>query len=197
MAGLATAQDRSSRGHAPRAEIRDEAGMFGDSAVAKAREQLEKIASRSAVPVLIETIETVPSGESIRSAAVERARASEGRGIFVLASRRDRHIDVLVSKDFSARITDPQRLEIRQAFIDGFRQGDYDRGLLDGIARIAKTVGEEKEKEAPVASARSSPVRGEREGADSSPLVVRDQVRLSLAGAERILAGARAKAAEM
>src|SRR3954453_5526921 len=123
-----------------RVEIRDNADMFGAEAVAKAKAQLEKLATERPVPIAIETIEELPKGQTIDAAALRQARQSGGEGIFILAARRDHKIEVLVSKAWAQRIPGSERLAIRGAFVEGFKEGDFDQGLLRGVEKIAQVL---------------------------------------------------------
>ena len=181
IAPAASAQLRS----AP--EIRDTAEMFGKDAVARAKAELERIALRTSVPTVIETIEAL-RGQTIDEAASRNARQSDGQGIYVLAARRDHKIEVVVPRGLTGRIPDAKRLAIRGAFVEGFKDGDFDAGLEKGIQMIGSFLGADQR------LATSS----ERDREDGpSELVLRNQVRLTLAGARRIIAGAEAKAADL
>jgi glc operon protein GlcG len=142
---------------------------------------------------VIETVESL-RGQSIDEAAKQHARQAGYDGIYVLAARRDHKIEVLVSKPWERRIPDAKRLAIRNAFVEGFKEGDFDAGLVRGVQMIGTVLAAEKLTET------AAPRRAEaEEEAEERPskLVLRNQVRLTLAGARRILAGAEAKAAEM
>src|SRR5262249_28061710 len=115
-----------------RSEIKDAARLFGDEAIARAKSQIEGFERRYAVPVVIETIESLRGG-TIDDAAVERARQGVGHGVYVLAARREHKIEVLVSKALTNRVPDPKRLAIRNAFVEGFKEGDFDAGLQHGV----------------------------------------------------------------
>jgi glc operon protein GlcG len=199
-AGAADAQERAAPTHRARSEVRDEAGMFGPQAVARVRKQIEQIERDYRIPILIETIEAL-RGQTIDDAATRRARQTAGEGIFILAARRDRRIEVLVSEAFTRLVPDEKRLAIRAAFIEGFKQGNYDEGLERGVQMIEKVLAADKlAGNAPESATSrpdaSAPGRGREPGPGSS-LVLRNQVRLTLAGARRIIAGAEAKATEL
>lgn len=191
---LMIASTSFAQGRGP-AAIRDTAGMFGEKEVAKAAARLERLEIRSSVPIVIETVESL-RGQTIEEAAIKHARQSKGEGIYVLAVRRDRKIEVLISEAFSRRISETRRLAIRDAFVDGFKEGDFDAGLQRGVAMIEATLeGEKQPTTAVLAAPRED--RSREDGRGSDPLVVRNQVRLTLPGARRIVAGATAKATAM
>jgi glc operon protein GlcG len=192
VAGTSLAQDRP-----PRIEIKDNADMFSKQAIETARSNLEmQIGGRRLfeIPLVIETIEQL-GRQSIEEATRQHAEKSGSEGIYVLIARRDHKIDVLVSKDFASAVPEPFRKKIQQAFIQGLKSGDFDAGLNMGATAIRSAPMEAKQQ----ANAGDWTGRQTAEAAPAGPssLVLRNQVRLTLAGAERILAGAQKKAAEM
>src|SRR5262249_55764921 len=107
-------------------------------------------------------------------------------------------------------LTESRREAIQRAFAEGFRRQDFNGGLRRGVAAIREVLGsrevlptatarrEESRPqvvEAPGASGAATP--GSSAPGAASPLIARNQVRLTLAGARAILAGAEAKAQAM
>ena len=78
------------------ADIRDRAGLFGADAIATARRELERIARQSGASIVIETVDSL-EGEPADKAAVNLARRSGIRGIFILAARKEHKLEVLGS----------------------------------------------------------------------------------------------------
>jgi glc operon protein GlcG len=191
-----------------RSEIRDAAGLFGAEAIARAKGQIETLERRFAVPIVIETIETL-RGQSIDDAAVQRARQEAGHGIYVLAARREHKIEVLLSSALTKRIPDTQRLAIRNVFVEGFKEGDFDAGLQHGVQRIGEVLAASGKSAANPPAAESPPAHQVPTTTTtnttatavaefgSAGLLLRDQVRLTLPGARTILDGAEAKAREL
>ncbi len=213
-----TAKDRG-RGESGRGErdslltskIRDDANMFTEGSIKKAQSILNEMETKRHVPIVIETVESL-KGELIGEAALERARKAASQGIYILMSKNDHEISTpLVSRRFASRVKDSARTEIRDAFVTRFREGKFDEGLIDGIAAInlalAPTLDEMAKTEEPYT------FRGGREAAGGSrsrgsaateadrltheQLIVRNRIRLTLAGARTILAAAEAKAVEL
>jgi glc operon protein GlcG len=170
-----------------RLEIKDNANMFSKRGIQQARmQELE-------IPVVVETIEDL-QGQSVEAAARSRLEKSQGEGIYVLISRRDHKIDVLMSKAFAKAVPEQDRERIQQAFIRGLKGGDFDAALTAGLAAIQQVPNLAKR------AANAAEWFGRPSGTTAggpSGLVLRNQVRLTLAGAEQILAGAEKKAAEM
>jgi glc operon protein GlcG len=169
-----------------RLEIKDSAGMFSKESIERARKLYS--ADSIAVPVTIETIERL-DGQTIEEATRRHAEKSGSEGVYVLISRSDHKIDVLVSNAY-VRIK-PDRERIQLAFIDGLRGGEFDSALLGGmnsIVGIARGAGLVESQ---------SPGTTPAERGSASALVLRNQVRLTLAGARRIQEGAQKKAVAM
>ena len=173
-------------------QIKDTANMFSKKAIDAAKMILGG-PSHVQIPIVIETIEVLDKVD-IEVATRRHAESSGAAGIYVLISRRDHKIEVLASKAFVGMVPEPTRKRIQMAFIQGLRSGDFDNGLLAG----AKAIGHDVLDAKPVANlADWTGQRSATAEAGSSSLVLRNQVRLSLAGALRIIAGAEAKAVEM
>ena len=210
--------------HVP-SDVRDTAGMFSADAVRAARDALGKIERTIGVPVLIETVETL-NGETIDEVAARLARRSGAQGVFILIARKETKIEVLASRRYSEALPRPARDRVRSVFIVGFRKKDFDDGLREGIAALdnvltsARTEGKLPLAEKPASRDESPPRRflpqspaastpGQFEGtrehepgvaaepAKGKPLVIRNQVRLTLDGARTVIAAAAVQAASM
>ena len=210
--------------HVP-SDVRDTAGMFSADAVRAARDALAKIERTIGVPVLIETIETL-KGETIDEVAIRLARRSGAQGVFILIVRKESKIEVLASRRYTEALPRPARTKVRSAFIEGFRKKNFDDGLREGVAALdAELASARSEGKVPLAekpaSRDESPTRrflpqspaasapGQFEGtrehepgvaaepAKGKPLVIRNQVRLTLDGARTIIAAAAEQAASM
>jgi uncharacterized protein GlcG (DUF336 family) len=177
--------------------LRDDARLFRAPAIATARTKLRVLESKTGVATLIATIESL-NERSIEELAPSMARESGIEGVFILISKNERKIQVLVSHRFLGGTMKRQRDVIRTAFIEGFRHGDFDQGLKLGVAAIdeslllAQRAGELSGKPAtpPKATLDSSASLDRPAG----PLVLRNQVRLTLSGAHVLLSAAREKA---
>jgi glc operon protein GlcG len=189
------------------ADIRDRAGLFSAGSIAAAQRELERVARQSGASIVIETVDSL-EGEPADRFAVNFARRSGIRGIFILAARKEHKLEVLGSGRYREILTDTHRRSIVDAFSEGFRRQDYNEGLRRGVAELVKVL----ESARPVAaSSPHPPVPEARSGLSTeaaamafgpravgdSPLVARNQVRLTLAGARAIVAGAEAKAQSM
>jgi uncharacterized protein GlcG (DUF336 family) len=157
----------------------DEPGLFKKAAVEAANKALEASEREFRVPVVIEVVEGL-KGRSIEDVGLEAARLSGGQGVFVLIAKDEKKLKVFTRRQFEHRFPEDRREAIVKAFLAGFKTGDFDEGLKKGVEAIVALVKETAPAEPP-----------------PSPLIARDQVRLTLAGAKKALAAAEAKAAEM
>ena len=184
-------------------EIRDKAGLFAADAIASASRELERIAGATGAATIIETIDTL-KGEPADKVAVRLAEHSGIHGVFILIARKERKLEVLASRHYREVVTEARRRAIREAFFEGFHKQDFNEGLRLGVAAIGKALATvHREEDAPrstVAEALtwSGTTASASTGSKAdSPLIVRNQVRLTLAGARAILNGAVAKAQAM
>ena len=197
----ATAERATRLGQASSSDIRDTAGLFGADAIAAARRELEQFERQSGAAVLIETIDTL-KGESAAEAAIRLARRSGIGGFFILIVRKEHKFELLASRAYREVLTESHRQAIQQAFFEGFRRQDFNEGLRRGVAAIREVLATARRgadlPQVPETRGGSGAVTPGSSGPGAaSTLVVRNQVRLTLAGARAILAGAEAKAQAM
>jgi glc operon protein GlcG len=163
--------------------------MFGKRAIEAAMMN----AARLPVPVVIETIESL-EGQTIEEATRRHAEKAGTEGLYILISRRDHKIEVWVSKRAAAIVPETARKQIQNSLIQHLASGNFDVALEFGVGNIARIASQAQR------SADRAEWTGRRSSAgesDGSSLVVRNQVRLTLAGAQRILEGAQKTAVEM
>jgi uncharacterized protein GlcG (DUF336 family) len=177
--------------------VRDAAELFGAGAIAAARKELRDLESRIGVPTTIATVETL-SGKAIEDEAPRMAKESGLEGVFILITKNERKIQVLVSHKLLGETLKRQRDVIRTAFIEGFRDGSYDEGLKLGAAAINQSLLlAQRAGELPGKSGLDKFFGGggpdSGDGA-SGPLVLRNQVRLTLSGARVVITAAETKA---
>lgn len=193
IASPALAKDRS--------EIRDEGSMFSREAVRKAQSDLAEIDRKYPVAVTVETIESL-RGQSINDATERRAEQVDHKGIFVLIAVKDRKLQAIASREVREKLGQDRLVAIRDAFNEQFRAGKPDEGLARGIQAAASALASAYPQQARTIEPPASTLPGPGSSpkvADlgDSPLVARQQVRLTLAGARKVLEGAEAKAASM
>ncbi|MGP0067415.1 MAG: heme-binding protein [Isosphaeraceae bacterium] len=196
---VARAQEAGTRTSQRLSEIRDKAGLFAADAIASASRELERVEQATGAAIVIETIDTL-KGDPADKVAVKLAERSGIHGLFILISRKERKLEVLASRQYREVLTDSRRNAIREAFFEGFRKQDFSEGLRLGVAAIGKALATVHRAEPAPRSTVTEALTwsGATTGSRSdSPLVVRNQVRLTLLGARAILAGSAAKAQAM
>jgi len=185
----------------PGTEIRDTAGLFGAGAITAAEGRLRAIEKETQVATRIETVDSL-KGELIDDVAARSARLSGIQGIYVLIARKESKIEVLVSRRFSNVLSKARIETIRLAFIEAFRRQEFNEGLARGVDSIQEVIGAAaRTGELPKVPASSATVELERSASrrsaaatDNQPLILRNQARLTLAGARSMIAAAEAKA---
>lgn len=123
-------------GAAEASEVRDQAKMFSKDAVQQAQAALERVEEQTGVPTIIETVPSL-GGASIGEVSLQRAKASGIQGVYLLIAQQEMK---LAARDFRNFLGPQRRKAIESAFASGFRQGDFDAGLLQGTEAIAKAV---------------------------------------------------------
>ena len=132
-------------------EIRDRAGMFSPEAVKKAKSELDQIERRTRIPVVIETIDSIPGLErsapnnarrkAIDELAVSRMEKERDAGVYLLISSRDRVLsNVLVRSRDAARLPEQTRIAIFNDLLDHFKEKKFDEGLLGAVAHLDRSL---------------------------------------------------------
>ena len=131
------------------ASVRDSAGMFSPEAVRQAQAKLDRIERESKVPILIETVESLPEAANLKppekrslinDVATRRARES-GQGVYLLISKDDHLIsNVLTRKQLASRLPSNVRLNIRDAIAANFKKGDFDAGLNHAVDAFGRAL---------------------------------------------------------
>jgi glc operon protein GlcG len=150
------------------------------------------------VPATIATVETL-SGHPIEEEAPRMAREAGLEGIFILISKQEKKIQVLVSHQFLGETMKRGRDAIRTAFLEGFRERNFDLGLKLGVTAIGESLMSAQRAGELFAKplVQSLTVLGDPPSSGvraTSALVLRNQVRLTLSGARVLIAAAQEKA---
>ncbi len=181
--------------------IDDRAGLFSASAIEGARKELDRIERETHMETTIQTVESL-EGKTASATAFHHVRESRLEGLYILIAKEEHAIETLVSRKFLKVLTPEKQKAIRAAMTESFKKKDFDGGLKRGVAMIAQEIlGLAQDWGLPEVAASSraevSQPAPERLRSGDSPLIVRNQVRLSLAGAKAIIAAAESKAAEL
>jgi hypothetical protein len=137
-------------------EIKDEARLFSPRVVEEARRRLDRLEQSTNIPVVLETIDHIPGfqgrgatddekrserREAINRWAERRDSQIHDEGIYIGISKRESVISHPLIRKRLERVLPEEKLEdIRRAFIEGFRQKDFDGGLKNGVMAIEKAL---------------------------------------------------------
>jgi uncharacterized protein GlcG (DUF336 family) len=187
--------------------VADGAGMFSADALRRARAELSRIDRTHGVAVKVETITSL-RGESIDDATADRAEKLGHKGIFVLIAEKEHKAEVMAyPRQLLEEIGRPKLHEIRDVFLAEFKERRIDEGLIKGVQEAEKVLASVRR---PASTSPAPPPARTSEGgflpsttttaggssSGNSPLVIRQQVRLTLAGARKAIEGAQAKATQ-
>jgi uncharacterized protein GlcG (DUF336 family) len=173
--------------------FRDAAGLFSAEATAAARKELRDLETKTSVATIIATVDSL-NERTIDDEAPLMAKESGVEGVFILISKKEKKIRVLVSPRYLGETMKHQPDAIRTAFLDGFRNGNFDQGLKLGVAAIGEAL-TRAQRSGELSGKAGSPGDGSDSGGlTAGPLVLRNQVRLMLPGARIMIAAAQEKA---
>ena len=128
-------------GPAPAADLRDKAKLFTPEAIVKAGDEMDRIEKEYQVPIRLETVETL-NGENIDDVLRQHARAADAHGLYILIARKEHKTEVGESRSFSKYLTRQRTLAIREAINGEFKKGNFDAGLLAGLAKTDSVLSE-------------------------------------------------------
>jgi len=153
-------------------EVRDPAGIFSAAAVRQAQADLDRIEREQKVPVTIETIsslkeatsddekakwKSMPAKKVIDLVAQRNAREGSRRGLYILLDKKEHVVSNLeIPERLQNRLPESKRLAVRDAFIQEFKNQNFDAGL----SRAVKVIDDELRASQPAAAraAQSAPV---------------------------------------
>ncbi len=133
------------------ATIRDSAGMFSPEVVKKLEVQLDRLERATKIPVVIETLDSIPGIEKgassatklkkINDFAVKRDEALADEGIYLLISKND-HIfsPVLIRSRYAALLPVHKRDAIRDELLQEFEKRNFDGGLTRAVETIEQSL---------------------------------------------------------
>ncbi|MHC5541522.1 TPM domain-containing protein, partial [Singulisphaera rosea] len=129
----------ASIGSAQASSIRDNAGMFGPAAVRQAQSTLDAIERNSQLNVSVETIDSL-NGDSIERVSTRHAERQKTGGLFILLAKQEHKIEVLSSTRYRQAFPTERLKTIQKAFIDEFKKGSLDQGLIKGTETLESEV---------------------------------------------------------
>jgi glc operon protein GlcG len=177
-------------------EVRDGAKVFDPDLVDTIKRKLDRVERETGVATRVETVESFQKlGIESPSQYADRAWGKEG--LFILIDKEDRKFFLILTPKYRNLFDETRQQAVRSAFLDSFRKGRFDEGLKSGTDAIEANLTVAKKQGELRAGPTEPAAPADRSEKTSAPLVIRNQVRLSLGGARRLIAGAEAKAAAM
>lgn len=134
------------------AQVRDEGQFFSQQAIDKANAEISALKQQRGKGLVIETYPSVPT--EMRDAlkaqgrtaffdrwSAQRFAADKMNGVLVIVTRDPAYINVAAgrSTDIEA-FGKADRDRLQQTLAESFRGKEYDRGLLEGVAMVRKTM---------------------------------------------------------
>ena len=117
------------------AEVRDKAHLFSPEAAKKAQTELDRLEKEYAVPVTIETIETL-DGDTIAQVTNRHAEAVSAQGVYILIPKAEHKILAESSKHYREYLTRSRMSSVEKAFETKFKEKDFDGGLTQAVAQL-------------------------------------------------------------
>lgn len=133
------------------AEIRDQGKFFSPEAIKTANRKISELESKYHHQIHLETYAVVPSDKAaavaqmkhaerdafFRSWIVDRAKATNARGLFVLICKEPAHIHADLGAGLSrAGFTPQARQRVVDSLMPDFRAKKYDDGLMSAVEQI-------------------------------------------------------------
>jgi len=130
----------------PKGFVNDFAGVMDEATEAQVEATVRGVMAATSAEIVVVTVPSL-GGQTVEQYAVDLfaawgiGKAREDNGVLVLVSPTDRAMRIEVGYGLEPALTDGLAGEIiRQAFLPRFREGDYNRGILEGVRRVATVV---------------------------------------------------------
>lgn len=120
--------------------VTDDAHLFSPDAVRRAEARFEEVYARTGKTVRIITVEALPAGSTLDAEAQRLFRAERINGVLVLIARRERGIAVRVGRYTAQAFGPAERGALLALLRRRFRAGEYDAGLEEAAAFIARML---------------------------------------------------------
>ncbi|GAB6094546.1 hypothetical protein JCM14469_07980 [Desulfatiferula olefinivorans] len=132
-----------------RGRVNDYGGMLSASTVRQLETDLSALEQSDSTQIVVLTVDSL-DGEPIETFAIRVAeawkigQADTDNGAMLIVSKSDRKLRIEVGYGLEGRLTDLVSGQIiRNIVVPSFKQGDFDRGISDGVsAMIAAVRGE-------------------------------------------------------
>jgi endonuclease/exonuclease/phosphatase family metal-dependent hydrolase len=129
------------------AVIRDDAGLFSDEALAKAKKQIAALTDQYHRDLRFETFAGVPADQAdkfadlnreerakfFRTWAEDQAKAQKLNGVYILVCKQPGHVEIVVSREARATFDRQPVRKLRDLLIKKFDDKQFDDGLLEAV----------------------------------------------------------------
>lgn len=119
----------------------DEAGLFNREAVRTAEEAIDAIEAETHIQVLVETVDSL-NGRPIRDLAHSAGAKRNIRGVVIFLAEDEKKLYLIASNSASATFTSPRLQVISERMTKTFQRGQFDEGLMVGLAEVRRTLAE-------------------------------------------------------
>lgn len=131
---------------APKTFVQDRANILDRNSETKLIAMLQELEQKTSARVIVLTVSTT-KGQDIQQYAFERADKwktgpnKASASVLIVVAKKDRKYSIQVGYNWEGVLPDGLVGQIgRQHFVPHFRNGDYQRGLIEGTAVIAQTI---------------------------------------------------------
>jgi uncharacterized protein len=134
------------------AEVKDETGMFSQSAIQKADEATRQINQKYGKEVLFEVFPDIPADmranysydrreQFFAQWGSRRAQELKVDGIYVLITRNPSYIQAAAGADTKKRaFTDDNSTQLKNVLVNRFKNQEFDQGLLEATQYVQRTL---------------------------------------------------------
>jgi uncharacterized membrane protein YgcG len=120
------------------ADVRDTTGTFSPQAAQQANKVIDEIHQKYGKDVVVEVLPSA-GGKNYSQLVNERAQQTKVNGVYVLVTRNPGHVEVWVHNDAAKGMTAQDREQLRDRFVEQFRNRNFDQGLTDGVDFIRQS----------------------------------------------------------
>lgn len=127
--------------------VADEANVLSPETEANLNQQIHRLERKNGTEIAVVTLPTTVPAPSTRAFALELfnywgiGKAYKNNGVLLLVSVQQRRVEIITGVGIEARISDRKAQQIINTTITPwYKQGDYNRGTLEGIDKIASIL---------------------------------------------------------
>ncbi len=135
---------------APTTYVTDRAGVMSASSRDKLINLLRELEDKTSARIVVLTVNST-DGEPIFDYAFQRADQwkfganKKGASVLVVIAVKDRKYQTLVGYEWEGVLTDSESGSIQRSyFVPNFRTGNFDKGIVEGVAAMADVIAKSK-----------------------------------------------------